>query len=129
MAFQKSLFQCLFDSSSLIDIERRNKMTILRRRRGEVLIPEKVAGEVEQPHTPLDRFISKFSQVVSQFQNAEEKEYLRIRKQEGIHDADAAAIAMAINRKLPLVIEDKKAKAKAKNHGVETLTWQDFIRL
>jgi len=23
---------------------------------------------------------------------------------------------------------EKKAKGKAKNHGVETLTWQDFVK-
>jgi predicted nucleic acid-binding protein len=127
MAFQKSLFQYLFDSSSLINIERSKKMTVLRKRRGEVLIPEKVAAEVNQPNTPLHRFISKFYQVVIQFQNNEEQEYLRVRSQIGIDDGEAAAIAMAIKRQLPLVIDDKKGREKAENHGVRILSWQDFI--
>lgn len=128
MAFQKSFFQCLFDSSSLINIERNKKMTILRRRRGEVLIPEKVATEVNQPNTPLRRFISKFHQVVARFENNEEDEYLRVRSQVGIDDGEAAAIAMAIRRRLPLVVDDKKGKEKAKNHGIQTLSWQDFVQ-
>jgi len=128
MVFQKSLFQYLFDSSSLINIERNKKMTILRRRRGEVLIPEKVAVEVNQPNTPLHRFISKFYQVVTQFKNDEEQEYLRVRSQIGIDDGEAAAIAMAIKRRIRLVIDDKKGIDKARYHRVETLSWQDFIK-
>ncbi len=128
MAFEKSLFQYLFDSSSLINIERNKKMTILRKRRGEVLIPEKVAAEVNQPNTPLHRFISKFYQVVTQFQNNEEEEYLRVRSQVGIDDGEAAAIAIAIKRRLPLVIDDKKGKEKAKNHDIQTFAWQDFVK-
>lgn len=128
MAFEKSLFQYLFDSSSLINIERNKKMTILRKRRGEVLIPEKVAAEVNQPNTPLHRFISKFYQVVTQFQNNEEGEYLRVRSQVGIDDGEAAAIAIAIKRRLSLVIDDKKGKEKAENHDVQTFPWQDFVK-
>ena len=119
----------VFDSSSLINIERNRKMSVLRQRRHEVLIPGKVEGEVNQPNTPLNRFITRFyQQVVAPFRNNEEEEYLRVRSQRGIHDADAAAIAMAIRRQLTLVIDDKKAKEKAENHGVETLTWQDFVK-
>jgi len=128
MAFEKSLFQYLFDSSSLINIERHKKMTILRRRRGEVLIPEKVAVEVNQPNTPLHRFISKFHQVVTKFQNNEEEEYLRVRSQVGIDDGEAAAIAIAIKRRLSLVIDDKKGKEKAGDHDVQTFAWQDFVQ-
>ena len=127
MAFEKSLFQYLFDSSSLINIERNKRMTILRKRRGEVLIPEKVAAEVNQPNTPLHRFISKFHQVVTQFQNNEEEEYLRVRSQVGIDDGEAAAISMAIKRRLPLVIDDKKGKEKAESHDVQTFAWRDFV--
>jgi len=119
----------VFDSSSLINIERNRKMTILRSRRQEVLIPEKVEREVNQPNTPLHRFITRFrQQVITPFQNNEEDEYLRVRSQRGIHDADAAAIAMALKRRLPLIIDDKKAREKADDHGIETLSWKDFIQ-
>ena len=133
MSVQKSLFQYVLDSSSLINIDREKKMNILRKRKGDVLIPEKVAYEVAydpqiRSDDRLRKFILRCPELVTQFQKGEEEEYLRMRSQAGIHDADAAAIAIALKRRLPLVIDDKKAKEKAKNHSVETLAWQDFVR-
>ena len=132
MAVQKELFQYILDASSLINIERHEKVNLLKKRKGSVIIPEKVAYEVAyHPLIPSDsllrKFVRKYPELVVQFQNNEEEEYLRIRSQVGIHDADAAAIAVAIKRRLSLVIDDKKAKEKAKNHGVNTLSWHDFI--
>jgi len=108
-------------------------MNILRKRRGDVLIPEKVAYEVAydpqiRSDDRLRKFILRYPELVTQFQKGEEEEYLRIRRQAGIHDADAAAIAMSIKRRLSLVIDDKKAKEKAKKHGVPTLAWDDFVK-
>lgn len=128
MAFKKWLFPYVFDSSSLINIERGKKMTILRRRKDEVLIPEKVAAEVNQPNTPLHRFVSNFRETITQFEKDEEEEYLRVRSQVGIDDGEAAAIAIAIKRHLLLIIDDRKAKEKADKHGVQTLTWDDFVK-
>lgn len=92
------------------------------------MIPSKVEEEVNQPNTPLQRFITRFrQQVVTPFQNNEEQEYLRVRSQRGIHDADAAAIAIALKRRLTLVIDDKRAREKAGSHGIPTLSWQEFI--
>lgn len=124
MAFQMSLIQYVFDASSLINMERSRKIGKLK---GQVLIPEKVAIEINQPNTPLHRFISRFHQVITQFQNNEKEEYLSIRSQVGIDDGEAAAIAIAIKRKLPLVIEDRKGKTKAENHGIKTLSWEYFL--
>jgi predicted nucleic acid-binding protein len=128
MPLQKCLFQYLFDSSSLINIERNKKMTVLRKRKGEVLIPQKVADEVKQPNTPLARFVSSFPDVVVQLKGDEDRQYLRVRSQVGIDDGEAAAIAVAMNRHLPLVIDDKKGSAKAANHGIQTYTWDDFVK-
>jgi predicted nucleic acid-binding protein len=124
---QRSLFQYVFDSSSLIEIERNGKTGKLRRLRGEVLLPKKVAEEVAQPGTPLRRFISRYSDIISSFQPNEEEEYLRIRSQIGIDDGEASAIALALNRNLPLVIEDIRGRTKAQNHKVECLHWQEFF--
>lgn len=133
MSVQKSLFQYVLDSSSLINIDREKKMNILRKRKGDVLISEKVAYEVAydpqiRSGDRLRKFILRCPELVTQFQKGEEEEYLRMRSQAGIHDANAAAIAIALKRRLPLVIDDKKAKEKAKNHSVKTLAWQDFVR-
>ena len=123
----RSLFQHVFDSYSLIEIERKHHMTDLRKRRSEVVLPKKVAEEVGTRGTPLFRFIRHCPGVVSAFDSAEESAYLQIRSQVGIHDGEAAAIAVASVRKIPLVIEDKRGKAKAASHGVSCLTWNDFI--
>lgn len=125
--FQQSLFQYLFDASSLINIERKSKMGQLRRRRGEVLIPEKVAEEVNQPNTPLSRLIANYPQIVTQFRSDEEEEYLRVRMQVGIDDGEAAVIAISSKRNLPSVMDDNMGKAKARNHGIPVLGWDEFI--
>ena len=123
----RSLFQHVFDSSSLIEIERKRHMNDLRRRRSEVVLPEKVANEVGTKGTPLFGFIAHYPEVVSAFDSAEESAYLQIRSQVGIHDGEAAAIAVASVRRIPLVIEDKRGRTKAASHGVGCLTWNEFI--
>jgi len=124
-----SFFQYVFDACSLINIERNKKMTWLRKRKGEVLIPDKVAFEVNQPNSPLHRFISRYPGIVTQFQNNEEEEYLRIRRQAGIHVGEAAAIAIALKRNLPLVTDDKRGKAKAEELGIKKiLTCDEFFK-
>lgn len=128
MAIQEELFQYVFDASSLINIERQKKMGELRKHKRGILIPEKVAVEVNMPNSPLHKFISKYPGVVTSFQKIEEEEYLRVRSQIGIDNGEAAAIAISTNRRLPLVIDDKKGKTKAENHGVKTLSWQDFLK-
>jgi len=103
-------------------------MATLRKRKGDILIPEKVAQEINQPNTPLSRFIVRYPEIIAEFKNDEGQEYLRVRSQIGIDDGEASAIAIAIRRKLSLVIDDKKGKLKAENHGVKTCGWRDFIR-
>lgn len=128
---QPELLQYVFDASSLINIERNRKMSLMRNARGAVLIPEKVAGEVNQPGTPLSRFILAYPEVVTPFLSAhEEHEYLRVRRQPGIHDGEASAIAVALSRKKSLVIDEKETRAtgKAREHGIEALTSQEFVK-
>ena len=132
MAFQRELFQYVFDACSLINIERDKKTSLLRQRKGSILIPEKVAFEVAfdpriRSDTPLRHLLLRHPQMVTKFKNSEEVEYLRIRRQPGIGDGEAAAIAVAVKRQLPLVIDDIKGRQKAENHGVKTLSWRDFI--
>ncbi|HEX7344400.1 MAG TPA: hypothetical protein VF398_09050 [bacterium] len=99
MTPQEDLFKILFDSSALINIEGTKKMTKIRNNRNRILIPRKVATEIDLPNTALSRFIERFPNVITEFAGGdEEEEYLRIRSQPGIHDAEAAAIAMAVFR-------------------------------
>ena len=130
MAIQRAFpsLQCLFDASSLINIERLKKMSFLRRRKSEVRIPEKVADEVNQHGTPLRKFLVRFPDVVTGFKdNKEAEEYLRILAQPGIHKGEAAAIAMAVTRRLRLVVDDNRPREKANSHGVQTLSWKEFV--
>ncbi|MGQ9628150.1 MAG: hypothetical protein ACUVV0_14760 [Anaerolineae bacterium] len=126
---KRSLFQYVFDASSPIYIERNKHMDCLRKRHAEVILPEKVAEEVRQPGKPLKRFIERFPDVVTKLSPAEEELYLRILKQLGIHEGEAAVITVALSRwRLPIVIEDRRARTKAENHGLRCLSWQDFVQ-
>jgi len=125
----KPLFQYVFDSSSLINIEKGGFMEHLRRRYYEVVLPEKVAEEVKTPGYPLENFLESHPSVIVLFTPSEEERYLEIRRQAGIHDGEAAAMTIALSRRLPLVIDEsaKRAKGKAKNHDIPCLTSQEFL--
>lgn len=124
---EASLFQHVLDSSSLINFERRRQINELRRKRGDVVVPQKVADEVKQPGSPLKRFFDSYPSLVVSFSPDEESLYLQVRVQQGIDDGEAAAIALAQSRCLPLVIDDKKGKSKAENHGIKCQTSNEFL--
>jgi len=134
--FAREFWQYVIDSSSLINIEQNGGVRILEQRRGALVISERIAFEVAyHPNVrktdPLRQFVVENPQIVTQFQNNEEEEYLRILLQPGIDEGEASGIAIASKRHLPLVIDerDTKATGKAKNHGVDTLRWQEFLRV
>ena len=133
--FTADFWQCVLDSSSLINIERNGGIRTLERLKGSILIPEKVAYEVAFDHRvrrtdPLRKFVNKYPRIITQFQGDENDEYLRIVSQPGIGPGEAAAMTIALKRKLPLVIDEKetKARGKANNHGIETIDGQDFLK-
>ncbi|MGH9424873.1 MAG: hypothetical protein ACRD2L_00980 [Terriglobia bacterium] len=106
----------------------------MNERKGAILIPEQVANEVAfhpmvRKSDPVKVFVEQNPALVTNFQGDEEEEYLRILKQPAIGEGEAAAIAIASRRALPLVIDEKetKARGKAHNHGVKTLTADDFL--
>jgi predicted nucleic acid-binding protein len=132
--FARELWQYVVDSSSLINIEKTKGAAALKRRKGAILLSERVAFEVaHHPKVlktdPLRQFVMENPQIVTPFQDNEEEEYLRILLQPGIDQGEASAIAIASKRNLPLVIDerDTKATGKAKNHGVNTLSWRKFV--
>jgi len=132
----RGLWQYVIDSSSLINIEQNRGVRTLGQRIGAILISERVAYEVaEDPKIlktdPLRQFVVANPQIVTQFQNNEEEEYLMVLRQPGIDEGEASVIAIASKRHLTLVIDerDTKATGKAKNHGVNTLSWQEFLKV
>lgn len=134
--FTREFWQYVVDACSLINIEHNKGIRALEDRRGAILISERVAYEVaEHPKVtktdPLRQFVERNRQIVTQFQDNEEEEYMRILLQPGIDEGEASVIAIASRRHLPLVIDerDTKATGKAKNHGVNTLRWQEFLEM
>ncbi len=91
-------------------------------------MPEKVAEEVSPPGDfPLKKFVGTYPGVVVGMTSEEERRYLQIRRQPGIHDGESAAIAVAEARGHPLVIDDPRARRKAENHGIQCWSWNDFV--
>jgi len=134
--FAREFWQYVMDSSSLINIEQNRGVRTLEQRRGAIIISERVAYEVaEDPKIlktdPLRQFVMVNPQIVTQLQNDEEEEYLLVLRQPGIDEGEASVIAIASKRQLPLVIDerDTKATGKAKNHNVNTLSWQEFLKV
>jgi len=133
-AFTSELWQCVMDSSSLINIQHNTGIRALEKRKGQILIPGQVAWEVAfdpriYKNDPLRKFILNNPEVVTNLKDEEEEEYLRIASQQGIDSGEASAMAIALKRNLPLVIDEKetKARGKAKNHGITTLNGKDFL--
>jgi predicted nucleic acid-binding protein len=131
----REFWQYLIDASSLINIEHKEGIKALEDRRGAILISERIKYEVaEHPNVtktdPLRQFVERNPQIITQFQDNEGEEYLQILRQPGIDSGEASVIAIALKRGLPLVIDegDRKATGKAKNHGIEPLIWQEFLR-
>ena len=133
--FAREFWQYVIDSSSLINIEQNKGVRALQQRRGALLISDQVAFEVAyhpevRKTDPLRQFVVENPQIITELQNDEEGDYLRILLQPGIDEGEASVIAIASKRCLTLVIDerDTKATGKAKNHGVNTLSWKEFLK-
>jgi len=134
-AFTPEFWQYVIDSSSLINIEQKAGVRSLEQRKGAILISERVSYEVAhhpkvRKTDPLRQFILKNPHVVTQFDDDEETEYLKILRQQGIDSGEASAMAIALKRNLTLIIDERNTKAtgKANNHGIKTLRWQEFLK-
>ncbi len=134
-AFTPEFWQYVIDSSSLINIEQKVGVSSLEQRKGAILISERVSYEVAhhpkvRKTDPLRQFILKNPQVVTQFDDDEETEYLKILQQQGMDSGEASAMAIALKRNLTLIIDERNTKAtgKANNHGIKTLRWQEFLK-
>jgi len=86
-----------------------------------------VAREVNQPRTPLQKWLAENSDRIARFLPEEGSLYLEFLRQPQIHDGEAAAIAIALNRRGALVTNDQAAGAKADAHGVSAMGTQQFL--
>jgi len=131
--FSSEFWQYVMDSSALINIQRNKGINYLKRRKGAILIPKRVEYEVALDpripmRDPLRQFVLRNPEIVTQFRNDEGEEFLKILRQPEIDDGEAAAIAIALKRGLPLVIDERNTRAtgKARNHGIKVLKSEDF---
>jgi predicted nucleic acid-binding protein len=116
---------CLYDESG-------NVLAIVEAKRTSRDAREKAEAELADLETriaPLQREADRLSHPfwVTKLSNSEGEEYLKLRREPGIDDADACAIAIAYKRNLPLVTDDGCAKRLALRLGVSIINWRDFV--
>ena len=122
----------VFDASSLINLERQNKLWHLSEHGDLVVIHQRIAKEVTRnPRSDLAVWISRHPDKITRtFLPQESELYIRLRQQKTpkIHDPDAIAIAIAWYRKGILVCDDNPALQKANHYGVVYLTVDQFVQ-
>ena len=105
----------IFDSSSLIDLERSNTLPRIPVEPRYVIIPQRVYTEVNKPRALIATWLRRNSLRSAQFQTpAEGSLYLELRRQHpGLGDGEASAIAIAHHRNGTVVTEDRLARRVA----------------
>lgn len=102
-------------------------MQVLRRRKQEVVITRKVAGEVTAWRTsPLARFITRYPDIVVDLDEAEERLFLMALQVPGMDPGEASAIAVAISRRMTFVCEEGPARRLARDFSLPLMDWQQF---
>ena len=121
----------IFDSSALIDIENAGQVNALPPPGRDYLVPWLVHKEINKKGKPLERWLRQYSVRPQRFLPQEHSIYFGLITQRDIkiHDAEATAIAMAINRKGTLVITEGPGRAKAENHGVVCINGNEFLSI
>jgi len=119
----------VFESSSLINLERRKMVRRLPPPGRQIIVPQKVAEEVRKKGSPLAKWLSQRRARTENFVGNESAVYLRLRRQTAIHDGEASAIAIASCRKYTLVIDEtnRAVLRKAGIHGVRTIEVTQFV--
>jgi len=121
----------VFDSSSLIELERGKQLRKLREPEGRIIVPDRVEGEVAKARAPLKTWLARHRHVVSRFavpKEAEVWQALLRQTDPKVHDGEAAALAMAIVREKALVSEERAVQRKAEEKDVRCLKATDFLR-
>lgn len=121
----------VFNSSSLIKLERSKGLRVLYLLEGEgrVIVPHRVAREVNKPRKPLETWLKRNPKSVKQFLPEEGRLYLEFLRQTQpkIHDGEAAALAIALHRGCTLVADDGPTMEKARQHGVECIDTRELL--
>lgn len=121
----------VFNASSLINLENLKELRLLDRLGDRVIVPKRVAREVNKHGKPLETWLRKNRRSIVDFLPDEGHSYLLLLQQRNprIHDGEAAAIAVALHRQCTLVIDDETPMNKARDHGAHCLTTDEFLQL
>lgn len=103
------------DTTSLIVLEKQNQLSVLCKLFDEVIIPHAVYEELLIIGLENDRTIKAFSclKIESVVYSKRLQDLLMI-----LDQGEAEAIELAVNKKLPLIIDEKKGRKIAKNFGL-----------
>ena len=115
------------DSTTIITLINIDEFRVLKLFIDSVIIPYEVYNEISQKHSAkkyLDQEIkSKFISVESYSSKSLFKEINYI-----LDSGESASITMAIERKLPLIIDERKGRKFAKLQGVEIIGLVGILR-
>ena len=118
----------VFDSSSLIHLERRRRgLDILSQLGDQVVIPSPVATEVRKPRTGLRDWLRRNQRCITGFLPQEGAIYLSMQVRASLGRGESAAIAIALHRRAVLVTEDKPAIDVARSQNVECISVEQLI--
>lgn len=118
----------VFDSSSLINLERSRELKRLSIPGISLIIPSRVAKEVSRGASPLATWLKK-GKVANFVVDSENQLFMKMRLEEQLlSDADIQGIVIANQRKATYVLEEKAARRVAENLGVRCLNTKDFLR-
>ena len=119
----------VFDSSSLIDVERSRNLRKIPVEPGAVVIPQRVFSEVNKPGTPIATWLRRNRLAPTQFLPDEGSHYLRLKRDHtGLGDGEAAAIAIAVQRRGTVVTEDRLATTIAEAQGARCVNTEGYFR-
>ena len=122
----------VFNASSLINLERNKSLRVLEQlaQSRRLVIPDRVAREVNAPRNPLESWLSRNRKTVTGLLPEEGTLYLQYLRQTHpkIHDGEAAALAVAAHRGCTVVIDDRSALQKAAEHNISHLTSGAFLQ-
>lgn len=117
----------VFDSSSLINLERSRELRRLSTPGNSLLVPSRVAKEVSKGTSPLATWLRK-GKVAKFVVDGENQLFMKIRLQEKLlSDADIQGIVIAQQRKATYVVDEAAARKVAQNLGVRCINAEDFM--
>ena len=122
----------VFNASSLINLERHRSLRVLEElaQNRRLVIPDRVAREVNAPRNPLENWLRRNRKTVTGLLPEEGTLYLQYLRQTHpkIHDGEAAALAVAAHRGCTVVVDDRSALQKAAEHNIPHLTSNAFLQ-